>query len=123
MMLPQIEAMDHGSCTDEFFGQDSYVLLHHNNRGDMEARPENMRNPRRPAFVALGEFRPGADQPIWFSESKEFADNGGYDVYGEPITDLRKAQDIAVYPCAGRKPRPSGLRGERVESGEYGQSG
>jgi hypothetical protein len=64
----------------------------------MEARPENMRNPRRPAFIALGEFRPGADQPIWFSDSKEFADNGGYDVFGRPITDLRKAQDIAVYP-------------------------
>lgn len=75
-----------------------YVLLHHNNRGDMEARPENMRNPRRPAFLALGEFRQDADQPIWFSDSKEFADNGGYDVYGEPITDLRKAQDVAVYP-------------------------
>jgi hypothetical protein len=75
-----------------------YVLLHHNNRGDMEARPENMRNPRRPAFIALGEFRPGADQPVWFSESKQVLDNGGYSVYGEPITDLRKAQDIAVYP-------------------------
>lgn len=52
-----------------------YVLLHHNNRGDIESHPEATHSPRRPAFIALGEFRPNADQPIWFSRSKQFADN------------------------------------------------
>jgi hypothetical protein len=60
-----------------------YVLLHHNNRGDINARPENTARPRRPAYVALGEFRPGADQPLWFSPSKEFMDTGGYTISGE----------------------------------------
>jgi hypothetical protein len=32
---------------------------------------------RRPAFLALGEYRPDADQPIWFSPSKFFMDNDG----------------------------------------------
>jgi hypothetical protein len=32
---------------------------------------------RRPAFIALGEYRPNAEQPIWFSESKLFMDCGG----------------------------------------------
>jgi hypothetical protein len=60
-----------------------YVLLHHNNRGDIGARPPNTARPRRPAFIALGEFRSGADQPMWFSESKEFIDTGGYATNGE----------------------------------------
>ncbi len=30
---------------------------------------------RRPAFIALGEYRPNAEQPIWFSESKFFFDS------------------------------------------------
>ncbi|MBT5605785.1 MAG: hypothetical protein HN742_30490, partial [Lentisphaerae bacterium] len=34
-------------------------------------------NNRRPAYIALGEFRPGADQPVWFSESKLLMDNDG----------------------------------------------
>ncbi len=50
-----------------------YVLLHHNNPGDRTTGATN--GPRRPAFIALGEFKPDADQPIWFSESKELMDN------------------------------------------------
>jgi len=60
-----------------------YVLLHHNNRGDIDSKPANTARPRRPAFIALGEFRPGADQPIWFSRSKEFMDTDSYTVTGE----------------------------------------
>lgn len=51
-----------------------YILLHHNNPGD-RAIGTTSSGPRRPAFIALGEFRPDADQPIWFSESKELMDN------------------------------------------------
>lgn len=52
---------------------DRYVLLHHNNRGDLEVN----NGPRHPAFIALGEFRPNADQPVWFSRSKMFLDTDG----------------------------------------------
>jgi hypothetical protein len=53
-----------------------YVLIHHNNNGRVnDCEPENTRVNRRPAFVALGEFRPEAEQPIWFSESKVLMDN------------------------------------------------
>jgi len=70
-------------CPIYALGSGRYILLHHNNRGDITAKPENTARPRRPAYIALGEFRPGADQPIWFSESKKFMDTGGYVVSGE----------------------------------------
>jgi hypothetical protein len=55
-----------------------YVLLHHNNDGRFEGcQPEDTDINRRPAFLALGEFRPGAEQPVWFSESKFLMDNDG----------------------------------------------
>ena len=61
-----------------------YLLLHHNNPGKVgSADPRATWDPRRPAFLALGEFRPGAEQPIWFSESKQFMDTGGYTIRGE----------------------------------------
>ena len=70
-----------------------YVLLHHNNNGCFEGcRPEETGKNRRPAFLALGEFRPGAEQPIWFSESKLFMDNAG-----ATIGPLKRI-DIGVYP-------------------------
>ena len=56
-----------------------YVLLHYNHRGDIhnEANvPFHLAFPRAPAYLALGEFRPEADQPVWFSHSKIFLDNG-----------------------------------------------
>jgi hypothetical protein len=55
-----------------------------------------MRN-RRPAFIALGEFRPGTEQPIWFSESKELMDNDGIGI--GPL----KRTDIGVYPSVTRR--------------------
>ena len=71
-----------------------YVLLHHNNRGDFSAKPEGSWGPRRPAFIALGEFRLKADQPLWFSESKELMDNGDVGVDGDPNS---KQKNIGVY--------------------------
>ena len=47
---------------------------------------------RRPSFAALGEYRPHAEQPIWFSESKLFMDNDGVK-FGP-----RQGIDIGVYP-------------------------
>lgn len=55
-----------------------YVLLHHNNDGRLDGcAPEDTHINRRPAYIALGEFRPGAEQPIWFSRSKQLMDNDG----------------------------------------------
>jgi hypothetical protein len=75
-----------------------YVLLHHNNRGDIETHPEATNGPRRPAFVALGEFRPGADQPVWFSESKQLMDNNGFCMDGRRKAESERPNtDIGVY--------------------------
>ncbi|MFP4499392.1 MAG: sialidase family protein [Candidatus Hydrogenedentota bacterium] len=75
-----------------------YVLLHHNNDGHFEGskREETGKN-RRPAFIALGEYRPDAEQPIWFSESKELMDNDGVGI--GPLTRT----DIGVYPSTTRR--------------------
>ena len=45
-----------------------------------------------PSFVAVGEYRPNADQPIWFSKSKQLMDNDGVGV--GPL----KRIDLGVYP-------------------------
>jgi hypothetical protein len=75
-----------------------YVLLHHNNDGQFEdSKREDTNKNRRPAFIALGEYRPDAEQPIWFSESKEFMDNDGHGI--GPLNRI----DIGVYPSVTRR--------------------
>ena len=70
-----------------------YVLLHHDNSGRFEGcEPEETSKNRRPAFIALGKFRPGAEQPVWFSDSKSLMDNGGHGI--GPLTRT----DCGVYP-------------------------
>ncbi len=80
-------------CPIYQYSEGKYVLLHHNNDGRFQgSTPEETSKNRRPAFIALGEYRPDADQPIWFSESKMFMDNGGVGI--GPLTRI----DIGVYP-------------------------
>jgi len=80
-------------CPIYEYGEGRYVLLHHNNDGRFEGcKPEETGKNRRPAFIALGEFRPGADQPIWFSESKQLMDNDGVGI--GPLNRI----DLGVYP-------------------------
>ena len=67
-----------------------YVLLHHL-RLDGRKYEDSSRN-RRPAYLALGEFRPGAEQPVWFSESKQFMDNDDSGI------GPQKRIDLGVYP-------------------------
>lgn len=71
-----------GCCPIYPLADGRYVLLHHNNPGDRESKPESTQGPRYPAWIALGEFRPGADQPLWFSDSKVLMDSGGIGVDG-----------------------------------------
>ncbi len=87
-----------GCCPIYQLADGRYVLLHHNNRGDIESKPENTSRPRRPAYIALAEFRPHADQPLWFSESKELMDNDGIAVDGRSEKDHPNVQTgIGLY--------------------------
>jgi len=85
-----------------------YVLLHHNHRGWIE--PEDLdaceklsaAYPRRPAYLTLGEFRPDAEQPIWFSASKQFLDNGGYSPVGAVDPEANMATYTSFTTYGGR---------------------
>jgi hypothetical protein len=66
-----------------------YVLFHNNNDGRFQGcQPEDTRINRRPSFIALGEFRPNAEQPIWFSDSKQWMDNDGVACGASKLIDL-----------------------------------
>ena len=47
---------------------------------------------RNPAFIAVGEFRPKAHQPVWFSAPKQILDTQGV------IVGPKKTAEIATYP-------------------------
>jgi len=85
-------------CPIYQYDEGRYVLLHHNNDGRFEGcAPEDTNKNRRPAFIALGEYRPDADQPVWFSESKVLMDNDG-----SRIGPLKRI-DIGVYPSVTKR--------------------
>lgn len=70
-----------------------FMLLHHNNDGRLNGcTPEETGKNRRPAYIAKGQYRPNADQPIWFSESVELMDN-----QSTPIGPLGRLE-CGVYP-------------------------
>lgn len=54
-----------------------YLLVYHNNSDNNRLNEHGIRIPRTPAYVALGEYREGAKQPIWFSQPKFFAESNG----------------------------------------------
>jgi len=69
--------------------QAGYALLYHNHDGHFLGwTPADTSYHRRPICLAHGEFRPGARQPVWFSQPWYFMDNGGIPV-------LRN--DLAMY--------------------------
>ena len=51
-----------------------YILVYHNHRGFTDESPASESRPRNPLYLVLGEFRPRADQPVWFSPPKLFMD-------------------------------------------------
>lgn len=75
-----------------------FLLIHQDNNGGIGTDGINLNEPsfmikcRRPAAIALGEFRKDAEQPIWFSESRVLMDNDGVKL--GPLQRL----DIGVYP-------------------------
>lgn len=59
-----------------------YLLQYHNNDGSASGGPQPMWSrpysfSRRSMFIAVGEYRPDAHQPIWFSQGKRIADTDG----------------------------------------------
>lgn len=84
-------------------GNGRYLLLFNKNDGYVfgaESRWD-VRN-RRPAYLALGEFRPQAKQAIWFGDPVLFIDNGGVP-WGPPGMGRLEA---AAYPSL--TPDPEG---------------
>ena len=77
-----------------------YLLFFNNNDYFASAQKAGLSMPegmgifthRRPAFIAVGEFRPDAYQPIWFSKPKQILDNDGV------IVSLKGTNEIATYP-------------------------
>lgn len=65
-----------------------FLLVYHNNDGRFGPYDQfkehwdcNQANfNRRPAFIALGEYRPDAHQPVWFSQPLQVADTDGIPV-------------------------------------------
>ena len=85
-------------CPIYEYGDGRYLLLHHNNDGRFEgSKPEETNKNRHPAFIALAEYRPDAEQPLWFSESRQLMDNDGAQI--GPL----KRIDIGVYPSVTRR--------------------
>lgn len=73
-----------------------FLLLFHNNDG--HRGPNNQREKtwkrnylnflRHPAFVAVGEYRRGAHQPIWFSRPRQILDTQGVPIGPKGTTEV-----------------------------------
>lgn len=103
------------SCCPIYALQDGrYLLLFHNNPGKLgpfdqsEAHwPVNYANYiRRPAFISVGEYRPDAHQPIWFSAPLQLMDTAGIPVGPKNTAEIatytslteRNGQRVLWYP-------------------------
>ena len=60
-----------------------YIIIYHNHRGFVDDGPASEARPRNPLYLALGEFRPEADQPVWFSPPTLFMDTDDHWVDGK----------------------------------------
>jgi hypothetical protein len=85
-----------------------YLLLYHGHDGHFgQWGPLDSSDHRRPILAAAGEFRPDADQPVWFSQPKQLMDNDGVRIgHGRGRADLamyasfttRGGQHVLWYP-------------------------
>jgi hypothetical protein len=76
-------------------GSGRYVLFIHNHDGHYKNfGPTDTSHHRRPVYLVPGRFRPGAEQPVWFDESRLFMDHDGVSL-GKPGTPGRT--DLALY--------------------------
>lgn len=105
-----------------------YLLIHHPEFGGKDpGKSGGLESNRRPAYVAVGEYRPDAEQPIWFSESKMLMDNDGkgigplkrVDIGGYTSFTTRNGENVLWHPerkffLLGKIIRPEFLEGLRV---------
>ncbi len=76
-------------------GSGRYVLFMHNHDGHYQGYgPTDTGFHRRPVYLVLGRFQPGADQPVWFEAPRFFMDHRGVSL-GKPGTNGRL--DLALY--------------------------
>ena len=76
-----------------------YLLLFHNNNGhvgthnqrEADWKTNHLNYLRNPAFIAVGEFRPNAHQPIWFSAPRQLLDTQGVSI------GPKKSAEIGTY--------------------------
>jgi len=75
-----------------------YILFYHNTPGGKTAGGSNDATPREPLYASLGEFRPDADQPVWFSPPKLFmaTEGMGVDGVGHSLDDA-KSGSLSMY--------------------------
>lgn len=77
-----------------------FLLVYHNNDGTVGSHSQwtkvwktnEANHIRRPTFIALGEFRPQARQPIWFSPPEQILDTDGV------IVGPKKTAEVGTYP-------------------------
>ena len=87
-----------------------YLLFYHNPDGfdQNDTGPWEMEAPR-PLWLAVGEFRPGAHQPLWFSEPKLLMDTQRVKAGVTALTwlamyaSLTERDGRRVFWCADRK--------------------
>lgn len=75
-----------------------YILFYHNNPGGVDHGGFNDATPRDPLYAALGEYRPDAEQPVWFSQPKLFmaTEGTGIDGVKRPLSD-QNAGSLSLY--------------------------
>jgi hypothetical protein len=105
-----------------------YLLVHHPAFGGKDpGKSGGLESNRRPAYIAVGEYRPDAEQPIWFSESKMLMDNDGkgigplkrVDIGGYTSFTTRNGENVLWHPerkffLLGKIIRPEFVEGLRV---------
>ena len=99
------------------------LLLGNDNDGSAHGAEHiwDVRN-RRPAFLYRGEFRPGAAQPIWWSQPRLFIDNDAIPWGPQGLGRLEAAAYCSLTEVAGERilwypDRKGFLLGRRIEDG------
>ena len=68
----------HSPCPIYALDAANFAFFYHNHDGQLPHQESPGSDKcRRPVCLARGEFRPGAQQPVWFSEPWYFMDSGG----------------------------------------------
>jgi hypothetical protein len=86
-------------------GPDRYLLLYHNNDGTKDEfsqycrhwRLNHLDHIRNPMFASIGEFRPGAHQPIWFALPEVLLDTNDIPVGPKGTAEIATYSSMTVF--------------------------